>query len=44
MLFISWNINGLTKRFEEVKELIKSYSPDFLCLQKVRSNAYRDRF
>lgn len=44
MLFISWNINGLTKRFEEVKELLEKYSPDYLCLQKVRSNADRDRF
>lgn len=44
MLFISWNINGLTKRFEEVKQLLDEYAPDFLCLQKVRSNADRDRF
>ncbi len=44
MLFVSWNINGLTKRFEEVKELLETYAPDFLCLQKVRSNADRDRF
>lgn len=44
MLFISWNINGLTKRFEEVKQLLEDYAPDFLCLQKVRSNGDRDRF
>lgn len=44
MLFISWNINGLTKRFEEVRQLLDKYAPDFLCLQKVRSNADRNRF
>lgn len=44
MLFISWNINGLTKRFEEVKQLLETYAPDYLCLQKVRSNADRNRF
>lgn len=44
MLFISWNINGLAKRFEEVKQLLYEYAPDFLCLQKVRYNAGRDRF
>lgn len=44
MLFISWNINGLVKRFEEVNQLLREYAPDFLCLQKVRSNADRDRF
>ena len=36
MLFVSWNINGLAGRFDEVKELISVYSPDILCLQKVR--------
>lgn len=44
MLFISWNINGFTKRYDEVKELIEAYSPDFLCLQKVRSGEERCRF
>lgn len=44
MLFISWNINGLAKRFEEVKQLLGKYAPDFLCLQKVRCNADRRRF
>lgn len=38
MLIISWNINGLKNRFGEVKELIESYKPDFLCLQKIRLN------
>lgn len=44
MLFISWNINGLAKRFAEVRQLLDEYAPDFLCLQKVRSNADRCRF
>lgn len=44
MLFISWNINELAKRFEEVNQLLREYAPDFLCLQKVRSSELRDRF
>lgn len=44
MLFISWNINGLTKRFGEVQQLLDEYAPDFLCMQKVRINGDRDRF
>lgn len=38
MLFISWNINGIARRFDEVKRLVNDYAPDFLCLQKVRSH------
>lgn len=38
MLIISRNINGLKNKFGEVKELIESYNPDFLCLQKIRLN------
>lgn len=44
MLIISWNINSIAKRFDEVKELIARYSPDFLCLQKVRCNRNRVRY
>lgn len=44
MLFISWNINGLTKRINEIQNLIDIYAPDFLCLQKVRSNECRTLF
>lgn len=44
MLFISWNINGLTKRYDEVKRLVDDYTPDILCLQKVRCGAGRERF
>ena len=44
MLIISWNINSIAKRFDEVKELIARYSPDFLCLQKVRCKSNRERF
>lgn len=42
MLFISWNINGIARRFDEVKRLAADYSPDFLCLQKVRSHEDSD--
>ena len=44
MLLISWNVNGLARRYDEVKELIAAYAPDFLCLQKVRSKEDRGRF
>lgn len=44
MRIISWNINSIAKRFDEVKELIEQYSPDFLCLQKVRCKDNRERF
>lgn len=44
MLIISWNANSIAKRFDEVKAIIEQYSPDFLCLQKVRCNKNRERF
>lgn len=44
MLIISWNINSIARRFDEVKAPTKQYSPDFLCLQKVRCNRGRERF
>lgn len=44
MIIISWNINGLKGRFDEVRELINTYHPDFVCLQMVRSNTDRDQF
>lgn len=44
MLLISWNVNGLARRYDEVKELIAAYAPDFLCLQKVRSKEDSGRF
>lgn len=43
MYIISWNINGLKQRFDELKQLIKDYRPDFVCLQKVRSKE-RDEY
>ncbi len=36
MYIVSWNINGLKSRFDELKQLVNSYNPDFVCLQKVR--------
>ena len=44
MYIISWNINGLKNRFDELKQLIETYNPDFVCLQKVRCNSGRDQF
>lgn len=42
MYIISWNINGLKQRFDELKQLVRDYRPDFVCLQKVRSKERDD--
>ncbi|MBD5246563.1 MAG: hypothetical protein HDS54_00140 [Barnesiella sp.] len=44
MDIISWNINGLRSGFAELKELAKTYSPDFICLQKVRCDNDREQY
>lgn len=44
MYIVSWNINGLKSRFDELKQLVNSYNPDFICLQKVRCNSGREQF
>lgn len=37
MRLISWNINGITRHYNELKELAVRYHPDIICLQKVKS-------
>lgn len=37
MRIISWNINGVRKHFEALQELVQRFSPDVICLQKVRT-------
>ncbi len=44
MDIISWNINGLKSSYDELKELAKTYSPDFICLQKVRCDNGREEY
>lgn len=44
MYIISWNINGLASRFSELQKLVDDYTPDFVCLQKVRNNSTREDF
>lgn len=44
MYILSWNINGLKNRYEELKELANTYSPDFICLQKVRCDNGREEY
>ena len=44
MYIISWNINGLRSSYDELRELAKTYSPDFICLQKVRCDNERDQY
>ena len=41
---ISWNINSIGKRFDELKQLIETYNPDYICLQKVRNKTSLDKF
>lgn len=36
MRLISWNIDGIKARFEALKKLIREYSPEIICLQKVK--------
>lgn len=43
MRIISWNINRLGRRFNELKLLIETYAPDFVCLQKVRCGSVREK-
>lgn len=44
MYIINWNVNGLASRFTELKQLVDDFTPDFLCLQKVRNNSSREKF
>lgn len=36
MRLISWNIDGIKAHFEVLKNLINEYSPEIICLQKVK--------
>lgn len=36
MRLISWNIDGIKAHFEALKQLIIDYSPEVICLQKVK--------
>lgn len=36
MRLISWNIDGIKAHFETLTKLIEEYSPDVICLQKVK--------
>lgn len=36
MRLISWNIDGIKAHFDALKQLIKEYSPEVICLQKVK--------
>lgn len=41
---ISWNINSIGRRFDELKQLTGTYTPDYICLQKVRNKTSLDKF
>lgn len=41
---ISWNINSIGKRFDELRQLVEKYAPDYICLQKVRNKSSLDKF
>lgn len=36
MRLISWNIDGIKAHFEALKKLVREYSPEIICLQKVK--------
>lgn len=36
MSLISWNIDGIKAHFEALKKLVREYSPEIICLQKVK--------
>lgn len=38
MRIISWNINGIKAHYDALQQLVNSYEPDILCLQKVKSS------
>lgn len=44
MRIISWNINGLGKHFNELKQLIEAYNPDYVCIQKMRNKTGLEKF
>ena len=39
---ITWNVNGFKKRSNEIRNLIDTEGPDFLCLQEIRSSSIED--
>lgn len=41
---ISWNINSIGRHFDELKQLVATYNPDYICLQKVRNKTSLDKF
>lgn len=36
MRLISWNIDGIKAHFDALEKLVKEYSPEIICLQKVK--------
>lgn len=44
MTIISWNINSIGRRFDELQQLVEEYRPDYICLQKVRNKTSLDKF
>lgn len=44
MRIISWNINGIKAHFDALQQLVNSYEPDILCLQKVKSSKGLEAF
>ena len=41
---INWNINSIGRHFDELKQLVATYNPDYICLQKVRNRTSLDKF
>lgn len=39
MKIVTWNVNGIRARFDEVHQFIERERPDFVCLQELKSHA-----
>ncbi len=38
MRIISWNVNGIKARLDEIMKLLADYAPDVLCLLETKTN------
>ena len=41
---ISWNVNSINVRKEQIYDLLKTHAPDFLCIQEMKTLNYEDPY
>ncbi len=39
MLLVTWNVNGIRARWDELNRLVGEVNPDILCLQEIKATA-----